>query len=255
MKRNDMENTRSKARGFRTPSAIALPLAVVLLGTASVLGSPGRTFAQSLSKTAAAPVQSGTNSGSVDSLIGPHYWYFWAQPGHFQLTFSQTQAQGLAASGHASINCGFAPPTPGSHITYQITPEGAVFSGTVTQRTRVGIAVSPPNSPLIRSTVPYTVAASGDVVFDPAKSAGATVAGMYTMKAMPAGMSDPGAVRFNADGTIEAVNGQTGTWKLFDQESGTYVVVLAGHRMSLHFDPGRGFMDMQQGWVTFSRTH
>ena len=45
--------------------------------------------AQSLNNKAPAPLQEGANQASVDSLIGPHYWYFFAEPGHFQLTFSK----------------------------------------------------------------------------------------------------------------------------------------------------------------------
>ena len=69
-----------------------------------------------------------------------------------------------------------------------------------------------------------------------------------------AGEEPLGATRFNANGTIEAANGTTGTWKLFDQQSATYIVVIAGQRVSLHYDPGRGLIDAN-GNVTFARAH
>ena len=216
-----------------------------------VLGLVPQASAQSVDRKAPAPLQSGTNSASVDSLIGPHFWYFFAEPGSFRLTFAQGGPEGLGASGKARSQCGFAPQTPGAVITVKSTPEGDVFSGTVKERTRLGIGVFPPNSPLVRSTVTYTLVASGNVTFTSPGAAAPPIAGMYnTLYNNPLG-----AVRFNADGTIEASNGQTGTWKLFDKESATYVVVLDGKRMSLRLDPGRGLIDTQTNLIPFSRAH
>ena len=61
------------------------------------------TRAQSVDKKAFAPLQQGANSGKVDSMIGPHYWYFYAEPGAFQVAFRQGSALGFAASGHATV--------------------------------------------------------------------------------------------------------------------------------------------------------
>ncbi len=211
--------------------------------------------AQSVDKKAFAPLQQGANSGKVDSMIGPHYWYFYAEPGAFQVVFRQGSALGFAASGHATIDCGFSPKTPGSHISFKAEPNGVVFSGTVTQRTELGIVVTPPNSTLIRSTVPYSIAATGNVRFDPPKDSAAAIVGMYnSFLGYHAGEEPLGATRFNANGTVEAANGTTGTWKLFDQQSATYIVVIAGQRVSLHYDPGRGLIDAN-GNVTFARAH
>jgi hypothetical protein len=211
--------------------------------------------AQSLDKKSFAPLQQGSNSGSVDSMIGPHYWYLYVEPGSFQVVFHQGGAQGFAASGHASIDCGFSPPTPGSHMSYKVEPNGVVFSGTVTRRTQLGIVVTPPNSTLIRSTVPYTIIASGSAVFDSPKTTVAAIVGMYnSFLGYHSGEQPLGATRFNADGTIEAANGMTGNWKLFDQQSATYIVMIAGQRVSLHLDPGRGLIDAN-GQVDFARAH
>ena len=217
----------------------------------TLLWNTSEVSAQSVDRKTPAALQSGANTASVDSFIGPHYWYFFAEPGAFQLTFSHSGPEGLGASGQPRINCGFAPQTPGAVITVKSSPEGAVFSGSVKQRTRLGIAVTPPNSPLIRSTVTYTLAASGNVTFTSPKDAGPPIVGMYNT-----GYGDPlGAVRFNADGSVEASNGQNGTWKLFDKDSGTYVVVIAGKRMTVRFDPGRGLIDVQSSFITFTRAH
>ena len=61
------------------------------------------TGAQSVDKKAFAPLQQGANSGKVDSMIGPHYCYFYAEPGAFQVAFRQGSALGFAASGHATV--------------------------------------------------------------------------------------------------------------------------------------------------------
>ena len=206
---------------------------------------------QSLDKKAPAALQTGENTGSVDSLIGAHYYYFWAEPGSFTLTCTQGGAEGLGASGRAKCLSGLSPETPGAVMTVKSSPGQDVYSGFVKVRTRVGIAVQPPNSPLVRSTVSYTLVASGKVHFDSVEAAGPPIAGMYnTMYNNPLG-----AVRFNADGTVEASNGQTGTWKLFDKATGTYVVVIDGKRMTLRLDPGRGLIDGQTNLIPFSKAH
>ncbi len=226
-----------------------------IVGALVAFVATSATEAQSVDKKAFAPLQQGANSGKVDSMIGSHYWYFYAEPGAFQVVFRQGSALGFAASGHATIDCGFSPPTPGSHISYKAEPNEVVFSGTVTRQTELGIVVTPPNSTLIRSTIPYSIAATGNVRFDPTKDSAAAVVGMYnSFLGYHAGEEPLGATRFNAVGTVEATNGMTGTWKLFDQQSATYIVVIAGQRVSLHYDPGRGLIDAN-GNVTFARAH
>jgi hypothetical protein len=223
----------------------SLPVVIVFLFSTLVLS------AQSLDKKAPAPLQSGVNTGSVDSLIGAHYFYFWAESGSFTLTCGQGGAEGLGASGRAKCLSGLSPATPGAVMTVKSSPSQDVYSGSVKVRTRVGIAVQPPNSPLVRSTVGYSLTASGNVTFDSAEATGPPIAGMYnTMYNNPLG-----AVRFKADGTIEASNGQTGTWKLFDKATATYVVIIDGKRMTLHLDLGRGLIDIQTNLIPFSKAH
>ena len=92
--------------------------------------------------------------------------------------------------------------------------------------------------------------ASGNVSMGSARDAGPPIVGLYaTMYNNPLG-----AVKFKADGSIEAANGEQGTWKLFDPDSGTYTVIIHGQRMSLKLDPGRGLIDVQSGLIPFQRT-
>ncbi len=47
-----------------------------------------RADAQSLKLIAPAPLHAGNNEALIDSFVGHHYYYFFAEPGKFQITFS-----------------------------------------------------------------------------------------------------------------------------------------------------------------------
>ena len=51
---------------------------------------------QSLDKKAPAALQTGENTGSVDSLIGAHYYYFWAEPGSLRLPVLRAEQKAWA---------------------------------------------------------------------------------------------------------------------------------------------------------------
>ena len=218
-----------------------------------MLGGAG-VRCQSVDKNAPAPLQAGQNNGQVDSLIGKQYWYLWVGPGPFQVNVSQGSVQGFG-SGQASYQCGFVPPVPGAKVVQRTDANGVAFVGTAPQRAKLEIGIVPPNSTLVRATVPYTVTASGNVTYDAAVSPAMAIVGMYdSFLAQVSGREPLGATRFNGDGTVEAASGVTGTWKLFDQRSSTFVVMIAGQRLSLRLDPGRGLID-RSGLVTFARAH
>lgn len=211
--------------------------------------------AQSLDKNAPAPLQAGINSGQVDSLIGKQYWYLWVGPGSFEVRMSQGSAQGFAAQGQAKYMCGFVPPVPGAKVLQRTDASGFAFVGSAPTRARLEVGIEPPNSTLVRSTVPYTITGSGSVSYDPPPNPGTAVVGMYnSFLGQVSGREPLGATRFNGDGTVETASGVTGTWKLFDQQTGTFVVTIAGQRLSLKLDPGRGLIDAN-GNVTFARAH
>src|SRR5262245_20408006 len=52
------------------------------------LATVSASNAQSLDPQKPAPLAPGLNKGNVDSFEGPHYYYFWARPGHFDATFA-----------------------------------------------------------------------------------------------------------------------------------------------------------------------
>jgi hypothetical protein len=121
--------------------------------------------AQSLHVQSPAPLRAGTNHASVDSVVGDHYWFFYAEPGHFQLRFSYRSQEGLDTKGHPAAGAIFAPKTPGAVIRYKDLHGGTVWDGSVTRRTRVTIEVDPKKSPRGRQTSDYTLIASGNVSF------------------------------------------------------------------------------------------
>jgi hypothetical protein len=196
---------------------------------------------QSLHVEVPAPMRAGNNQAAVDSFVGSHYWFFYAEPGSFHLRFSGGETQeGFTIGGRAVAGAAFGPKTPGATLKWQESASGTTFEGSVKQRTRVVVEVDPRKSPLVRQTTNYILTASGNVSFATlGKSSGATpIVGTYMAK-----LNDFGAVKFRADGSVVASNGAHGTWTLFDADSGIYSVVLSGTRLTLTLAPGRGLID------------
>jgi len=134
-----------------------LPLALGLLCAFSA-------SAQSLHVQSPAPLRAGTNHATVDSQVGDHYWFFYAEPGHFQLRFNYRISE-VPDKGHPTAGAIFAPKTPGAVIGYKDLHGGTVWDGSVTKRTRVLIEVDPKKSARGRQTSDYTLIASGSVSF------------------------------------------------------------------------------------------
>jgi hypothetical protein len=111
-----------------------------------------------------APLRAGTNHATVDSSAGAHYWFFYAEPGHFQLRFNYEVAR-EGISGHPAAGAIFAPKTPGSVIKYKDLRGGTIWDGEVKQRTRVVIEVDPKKSPRGRQRSDYTLSATGNISF------------------------------------------------------------------------------------------
>jgi len=73
---------------------------------------------------------------------------------------------------------------------------------------------------------------AGDVQFDEVKNTTDPIIRTY--------YRGGGAVKFLADGTVEAADGSRGTWKVFDAENRIYTVVIEGQRFSVNYHPGYG---------------
>jgi hypothetical protein len=207
---------------------------------AAILFLPCFLHAQSLDVKNPSPLKPGLNKGSVDSLVGEQFWYFIAEPGKFRVVFSSGGTQeGFSVGGKTLSAAAFAPSNPHGKITFKESPNTTVMEGTTEQRWKVVVVVEPHKSPLVRQTSDYTLTVSGNASFVSGNAGGkAPIVGTYMGK-----LNGIGAAKFLADGSVVSSTGQSGTWKLFDADTGIYSVVLGGSRMTLTLSPGRGLVD------------
>jgi hypothetical protein len=217
---------------------------------------PRIAAAQSIKLDTPAPLHQGNNQALIDSFVGDHYYYFFAEPGRFQIAWSFSGAQeGFDVGGKPSFAAVFNPKTAGSQLTHKDGPTGVVYEGSVTQRTRVLVGVSPVNSKLVRQTTPYLIAVTGNVSFGNASAGPDPIVGTYAQKLMFSGEPALGAVKFLPNGGVLTSNGGTGTWAAFDAESGIYTVIVGGHRMTLTLQRGRALVDTANKQTVFELQH
>ncbi|MBX3076406.1 hypothetical protein KF728_24320 [Candidatus Obscuribacterales bacterium] len=219
---------------------------VLLLSTvASLLGCAGAD-AQSLKPEAPTPLRPGINRGLVDALVGPQYWTFMAQPGEnkVHVTFSAMGIYGSAP--RTSVTFTMSDPGNTWHtskvITSQGTPIDATFDGTLKKPTKVIVTVAPPTNALLRVGGNYEIEVTGAVSFLPSSAPTTPIVGVYKQLA---GYTKPlGDCKFTSDGKVVTTSGASGDWKIFDEETQTYIVNIDGEqRHSLKFVPGRGLID------------
>jgi hypothetical protein len=199
---------------------------------------------QSLNLNAPAPVRQGNNQALIDSFVGDHYFFFYAEPGKFHISWTWGNAnEGFNVGGKPSFAAAFNPKTQGSVMSFKEAANGTTYDGSVTQRTRVLVGVSPVNSKLVRQTTPYNLVVTGNVSFADTSSGPDPIVGLYAQKLLFQGEAPLGAVKFLANGAIITSNGGEGSWKLFDADSGIYSVTVGGRRMTLTLQRGRALVD------------
>jgi hypothetical protein len=238
---------------YRLTPALFVVARVALAGALSCTLLQGHSIsAQSLKLDAPAPLHAGNNQALIDSFVGDHYYYFYAEPGKFHIawTFSGSQ-EGFNVGGRPGFGVAFNPKTTGAVMTHQEGSAGTVYDGSVTQRTRVLVGVSPVNSKLVRQTTPYVIVVTGNVSFGDASAGPDPIVGIYAQKLLFSGEPEFGAVKFLANGKVITSNGETGSWVLFDADSGIYTVMLGGHRMTLTLQRGRALVDTTSKGTVF----
>jgi hypothetical protein len=208
----------------------------------------GGVSAQSLKPQNPYPLKTGINQGTSDSLIGIHYWYFYATPGTHQVKVrfkTPITLYGTELNNNALTVTLF-----DEKRTFRITKvvtskrnasEATFTSNKLNKNMKIIVSVAPPNQNLLRMGGDYEIEATGDVQFDEAKSAVDPIVRTYDPKTMHYSESY-GATKFLADGTIETANGFSGTWKVFDRENRIYTVVIGKIRYSLQYLPGYGLV-------------
>jgi hypothetical protein len=221
---------------------------VTLLG--GVLAGPGPALAQSLDVKKPAPLQSGINVGTCDAFVGPHYWYFYAEPGSFSGTVTRRNSPGETIRANLGAGIAFAPKLQYSVVTSSDKADLTHFSGSVKNKDKVVVMIDPGRPGLVRSACNYEIQVSGAVSFGEVSTA-PPISGTY--EAM---INDYGLTKFKDDGSLACANGMVGRWTLFDKDTATYVVNLNGSQMSLKLVPGRGLVDAANtDMVTFKQMH
>jgi hypothetical protein len=199
--------------------------------------------AQSLNVNSPAPLQPGVNQSQTDNFTGTHYWYFYGGPGTVTVHCQFTAGTVLGAQTNSQLTFTIEDAAMTWHTSKTLNGSGAhslTLNGTLKKRTKLILAVAPISGGLVRTGGAYSISLSGAVAYGSAK-AGDPIVGTYTQMA---GMtSNIGLTKFKADGTVAAASGDSGTWKLFDAGTHTYVVVIGGQRLSLILKPGVGLVD------------
>lgn len=204
--------------------------------------------AQSLKPEAPYPLQPGINKGTADSLVGTHYWYFYAMPGNSRLVVkfrTPTTLYGTEPRNNVlTITLHDQKRTWRNTKVVSSKPNEseAVFTAEkVKAKMKIIVSIAPPNQNLLRMGGDYEIEAIGDAQFDDARSAADPIVRTYQPKTGISG-EDYGTVRLNADGSIETANGYTGAWKLFDRENRIYTVTVGRYKASVQYLPGYGLV-------------
>jgi hypothetical protein len=208
----------------------------------------GWASAQSLKPEDPYPLKAGINKGTADSLVGTHYWYFYALPGSNRVTVKFKPASLYGAPiGNNALTVTLYDEKKTWHTTKVVSSindpsRQATFTAEkLQQKMKVIVSVAPPNQNLIRMGGDYEIEATGDVKFDEVKNTADPIVRTYTPKVMHYS-DDYGATKFLADGTVETANGFHGTWKVFDRENRIYTVEIGGVRYSVQYLPGYGLV-------------
>jgi hypothetical protein len=129
------------------------------------------------------------------------------------------------------------------HVTKVLYSEnGAVadttFTGKLDKKLKAIVLVAPSSGGLLRSVGDYDLQVTGAVQFEQARSTRDPIIGTYQSK-----VNSYGAIKFLADGTVQASDGSRGTWIAFDAENRIYTVIVGQFRISVKYLPGRGLVD------------
>jgi hypothetical protein len=203
----------------------------------------GYASAQSLKPENPYPLQSGINKGTSDSLVGTHYWYFYATPGNSRVTVRFKQPTTLyGAQPNTTLTITLSDEKRSWRNTKIVTSnkntsEATFTAEKVAKKMKIIVSVAPPNQNLIRMGGDYEIEATGDIEFDAVKSAADPIIRTYDSK-----VNSYGVIKFLADGTVEAADGSSGTWKAFDSENRLYTVIINNFRFSVQYLPGYGLV-------------
>jgi len=195
---------------------------------------------QSLDPQSPAPLNPGLNSSMVDTTVGTQYWYFWAGPGQVRVHARWFRGQ-FDVGQPAPLDVAVYDENRSSVTRRQITPQRETSEATadlnLKQRTKLLVSISAPRGSLLRMGGDYELIVSGAVDFTPSSAPRSEpIVRTYSN-------GDLGAVRFDANGTLETEDGRRGTWKIFDPARAVYVIAVDNRRFSVKLMPGQGLVN------------
>jgi hypothetical protein len=199
--------------------------------------------AQSLKPENPDPLKPGINKGTSDSLVGIHYWYFYATPGNNRLTVRLRQSTALYGTQlRTVVTVTLSDEKRTWRSTKAVTSNPTTSEATFTaeklnKKQKIIVSVVPPNQNLIRMGGDYEIEVTGDVEFGEARSGADPVIRTYDSK-----VNSYGATRFLADGSVVASDGSRGTWTVFDTENRIYTVLIGEFRFSVQYLAGYGLV-------------
>lgn len=199
--------------------------------------------AQSLKSDDPYPLKDGINRGTSDSLVGTHYWYFYAVPGSSTVKVrlkKPTTLYGAEMKTTLSVTLTDAKRTWRNVKSLNASPNGSEISFTadkVAKRQMIVVAVAPPNQNLVRMGGDYEIEVTGNAEFS-----GETVSEEPIIRTYQSKMNDYGATRFLADGSVIASDGTRGTWTAFDPENRIYTITIGKFRFSAQYRAGYGLV-------------
>jgi hypothetical protein len=213
---------------------------------------------QSLDARNPAPLQPGSNSGTVDNFVGSNYFYLTGGPGAVTITVSYTSMSLLGNAQRSALNIELTDDkrswTERRTISSMKQSSSTTMTGNLKVSTRLILSIIPPSGGLVRAGGDYTVSAAGSAKFDPPLNPTQLIVGTYTP--MSIHDNEDTAAKFSANGTVEFASGTMGKWKLFDASSLIYTVSFAQTRLSLKLIPGRGLADSHDSTaIVFQRNH
>jgi hypothetical protein len=196
--------------------------------------------AQSLDPRSPAPLKPGLNTSMVDSTTGTQYWYCYSNPGKIHVQARWVRGQ-FDVGQPATLDIAVLDENHTPVARRQIAPEKqgseARIEYAVRQRAKFFVSVAAPRGGLIRQGGDYELTVTGDVDFSDSDAPQAEpIVRTYSNGTF-------GAVRFDANGTLEAEDGTRGTWRLFDPARKVYVVTVGARRFSVKVMPGQGLVD------------
>ena len=211
-------------------------LLFALLIAVGAVGASG----QSLDPRSPAPLKPGLNGSMVDSTAGTQYWYFYADPGRVRVVARWVRGQ-FDVGQPAPLEIAVLDESHTPIARRQIAPEKqaseARIEYPVRQRAKFIISIAAPRGSLVRQGGDYELTVTGDVdFFDSAAPQAEPIVRTYSNGTF-------GAVRFDANGTLETEDGTRGKWRLFDPARKVYVVTVGDRRFSVKLMPGQGMVD------------